>query len=140
MHFGVSLHTSARTFMEYSKVSVHLVSYQQLHFSLVVCCVGGGLLSWAFPYWIPDPTRSGSSSPEEQLQVIVYNHYLNNSCKSFFLLLRSRITSGMHSTTISLPASILVRMVLVHLRNTSSTFSPVRALVSRNDSSVNRQR
>ncbi len=33
------------------------------------------------------------------------------------------------------PASILVRMVLVHLRKTSSTFSPVRALVSRKDSS-----
>ena len=36
---------------------------------------------------------------------------------------------------VTVPPSILVRIVLVHLRKTSSTFSPVRALVSRNDNS-----
>ena len=35
-----------------------------------------------------------------------------------------------------LPPSIFVRIVLVHFRNTSSTFSPVRALVSRKVSST----
>ena len=35
----------------------------------------------------------------------------------------------------TVPPSILVRIVLVHLRKTSSTFSPVSALVSRNDNS-----
>ena len=35
-----------------------------------------------------------------------------------------------------IPPSILERIVLVHLRKTSSTFSPVKALVSRNDSSI----
>ena len=37
---------------------------------------------------------------------------------------------------IHIPPSILVKIVLVHLRKTSSTFSPVSALVSRKDSST----
>ena len=43
---------------------------------------------------------------------------------------------SMYTHTRKIPASIFVRMVLVHFRNTSSTFSPVRALVSMKESSV----
>lgn len=46
--------------------------------------------------------------------------------------------TGMTLCSVSyiIPPSIFVRIVLVHFRNTSSTFSPVSALVSRKASSI----
>ena len=48
----------------------------------------------------------------------------------------SKVTNVDTTSKSYIPPSILVKIVLVHFRNTSSTFSPVSALVSRKDSSV----
>ena len=74
---------------------------------------------------MPEPILSGSSSPVGR-EGRGQDQSLETSGLSF------HSQSGQLGVS---PESILFRMVRAHFRNASSTFSPVRALVSRNISS-----
>lgn len=74
---------------------------------------------------MPEPILSGSSSPGGGRGEVRTSPW-------------KPLGSAFHSQSSQLgvsPESILFRMVRAHFRNASSTFSPVRALVSRNISS-----
>lgn len=86
-----------------------------------------GCRSWrrdASPYWMPEPILSGSSSPGGR-----------RGCHEDRPLVPSSPDTSHPREMGDSPESILFRMVRAHFRKASSTFSPVRALVSRNISS-----